>query len=133
MFIRHEAEEWWRESRRDLEVAEKLLEHGYYNYTAFLSHQAVEKALKALIIEKLRILPPKIHNLLELASALHEEGININEILDDLKDLNLHYLTSRYPDAANGMPSEIYSRRMAEGCLNMARRVIEWIEKLLKT
>jgi len=133
MFKRREAEEWWREALKDLEVAEKLLRYGHYNHVAFLSHQAVEKALKALIIEKLRVLPPKIHNLLELGRVLSEEGIDISEIVDDLKDLNPHYLTSRYPDAANGMPSEVYSERIARQCLLMARKVVSWIERLLST
>jgi len=51
--------------------------------------------------------------------------------MDDLRDLNLHYLVSRYPDAANGVPSEVYSRRAAENCVIMATRVIEWVRRLL--
>jgi len=130
-FSRREASEWWRSALVDLEVAERMLNQGYFNYAAFLSHQAVEKALRALIIERLRVLPPKIHNLVELASALRDAGVDVGEVLDDIKDLNPHYLTSRYPDAANGVPSEIYTRRVAAQCLTMARRVLSWAERLL--
>ena len=129
--MRREADAWWKEALKELQMAEKLLELEHYNYVAFHSHQAVEKALKALIIERLRILPPHIHNLIELLKALSDGGIDPSDVIDDIKDLNPHYLTSRYPDAANGIPSEVYSRRMAESCLQMARRTIEWTRRLL--
>ena len=113
-------------------LAEKLLADGKYNYAAFHSHQSAEKILKALIIEILREIPPRIHNLLELGEALRNGGVDLSAVEDDLKYLNPHYLTSRYPDAANGLPSEVYSRRMAELCLESARRVLNWGAKLLE-
>ncbi|KUO94099.1 MAG: DNA-binding protein [Vulcanisaeta sp. CIS_19] len=129
--MREEAEHWFKEALNELELAKRLLELDYLNYTCFHSHQAVEKALKALIIQRLRVIPPKTHNLIELAERLREGGLPTNEVMDDLKDLNPHYLVSRYPDAANGVPSEVYSRRAAENCVIMATRVIEWIRRLL--
>lgn len=129
--MREEALEWFKEALRDLEVAKRLLELNYYNHAAFYSHQAAEKVLKAVIIEKLRLLPPKTHNLIELMNRIADAGIDINEVADDLRDLNPHYLVSRYPDAANGVPSEVYSRRMAENCVNSAARVVEWARRLL--
>jgi len=129
--MREEAEHWFREALNELELAKRLLELDYLNYTCFHSHQAVEKALEALIIQRLRVIPPKTHNLIELAEKLRDGGLPTNEVMDDLKDLNPHYLVSRYPDAANGVPSEVYSRRAAESCVRMATRVIEWIRRLL--
>jgi len=129
--MREEAEHWFKEALNELELAKRLLELDYLNYTCFHSHQAVEKALEALIIQRLRVIPPKTHNLIELAERLREGGLPTNEVMDDLKDLNPHYLVSRYPDAANGVPSEVYSRRVAESCVRMATRVIEWIRRLL--
>ncbi|GAB6943895.1 HEPN domain-containing protein [Vulcanisaeta sp. JCM 14467] len=129
--MREEAEQWFKEAIKELELARHLLEIGYLNYAAFHSHQAVEKALRALVIARLRMLPPKTHNLLELAEKLRNGGIAINDVLDDLRDLNPHYLVARYPDAANGVPSEVYSRREAEHCVESASRVIEWVRRLL--
>jgi len=128
--MRAEAEAWWKEALESLRAAEHLLKAGFYNYAAFHSHQAAEKALKTLIIERLRVSPPKTHNLLTLSEAL-KGVVDLGEVLDDLKDLNPHYLVSRYPDAANGVPSEVYSKRMAEACLSMARGVVEWAKRLL--
>ncbi|WP_054853455.1 HEPN domain-containing protein [Vulcanisaeta distributa] len=128
--MREEAEQWLREAIRELELARHLLEIGYLNYAAFHSHQAAEKALKALIIVRLRLLPPKTH-LLELAERLRSSGIPVDEVIDYLRDLNPHYLVARYPDAANGVPSEVYSKREAQHCVESASRVIEWVKKLL--
>jgi HEPN domain-containing protein len=130
--LRREARLWWEQGLKDLEVARRLLEGGDYNYAAFLAHQAVEKALKAAIIEIRGELPPKLHNLVELGQPLQDAGLPLEEILDDLKDLNPHYLTSRYPDAANGLPSETYSRRMGEACIGIAARVIDWLQERLR-
>ena len=63
-------EQWFREAVREL--ARHLLRIGYLNYAAFHSHQVAEKALNALIIVRLRVLPPKAHNLLELAEKLRK-------------------------------------------------------------
>jgi HEPN domain-containing protein len=131
-FSRVEAEYWFKQAVEDFKLAEKLLSDGKYNYSAFLAHQAAEKILNALIIEVLREIPPRVHNLLELGEALRKTGIDMAEVEDGLKYLNPHYLTSRYPDAANGVPTEVYSRRMAELCLQSAKRVLAWAENLLE-
>jgi len=47
--IREEAQDWWRESLHNLRQARKNLEIEEYNVAAFLSHQAAEKALRALL------------------------------------------------------------------------------------
>jgi len=57
----------------------------------------------------LHILLPKIHNLLELVEGLRDGGLPVNEVMDYLRDLDSYYLVSRFPDAANGVPSEVYS------------------------
>ncbi|WP_054857496.1 HEPN domain-containing protein [Vulcanisaeta sp. JCM 16159] len=74
------------EAIKELELARHLLEMGYLNYAVFHSYQAAEKALKALIIEKLRVLPPRTHNLLELANRLRNSSVIIDEVFDDLRD-----------------------------------------------
>ncbi len=66
------------------------------------------KPLRALIIRRLCILLPKIHNLLELVEGLRDGGLPVNEVMDYLRDLNSYYLVSRFPDAANGVLSEVY-------------------------
>ncbi|MDD1745254.1 MAG: HEPN domain-containing protein [Candidatus Methanoperedens sp.] len=41
------------------------------------------------------------------------------------------YITTRYPDAANGAPFESYTRESAERHLRMAKEVLQWVETML--
>jgi HEPN domain-containing protein len=113
----------------DLEDAGILLRAGRYASAAFHAHQAAEKALKAAIIELKRELPPKIHNLIALARHLE---VSDEEILEALRRLNPHYRVSRYPDAANGVPMDVYSERIAGELVALSERVVSWVKRLLE-
>ena len=117
--VRPEAEEWLRAAEDDLEDARILLRAGRYAGAAFHAHQAAEKALKAAIVELRRELPPCLHNLVRLADIL---GIRDEEILEALRRLNPHYRVARYPDAANGVPMEVYSEAIASELVSLAER-----------
>lgn len=64
-------------------------------------------------------MPPKTHNLVELGRSLGAP----EEVLGDLRLLNPEYATSRYPDAANGMPAESDDERRASMLLEAAEGV----------
>ncbi len=120
--MREESRRWLRQARADLEVA-RALGHGHYFVGAFACHQAAEKAMKAACIELHRTLPPKTHNLLELARELRAP----EEVLSDLRLINPEYVAARYPDAANGIPAEMYDERKARLLLEAAERVWRWV------
>jgi Uncharacterized conserved protein related to C-terminal domain of eukaryotic chaperone, SACSIN len=42
------ARDWFRQSLRDLELAERIMDAGYYEWACFVAQQAAEKAVKAL-------------------------------------------------------------------------------------
>jgi len=50
--MKEEAKRWLTFAQEDLKVAELVLEESIYNQVCFHSQQAGEKALKALIEEK---------------------------------------------------------------------------------
>jgi HEPN domain-containing protein len=108
--IREEALDWWKESLHNLRQARRNLEIEEYSVAAFLSHQAR--------------LPPRGHDLIKLGRALEA-----SEIMDELKVLNPHYTVARYPNAANTVPSEAYSKEIASRCLEAAERVVEWVRR----
>jgi len=122
--IREEALYWWRESQHNLRQAKKNFEIEEYSVAAFLCHQVAEKALKALYIVRRRRLPPRGHDLLKLGKIAEAD-----EILDELRILNPHYTVARYPNAANTVPSEAYSREIVERCIKAADKVVEWARK----
>jgi HEPN domain-containing protein len=98
---------------------------------AFWSHQVAEKALKALLIAYGKFVRGR--NLVELGEVVRDElGIDVSEINDILKELTIHYTVARYPNAANAIPSEIYTEAKARELVNMARRVLEWVKQYLR-
>lgn len=62
---KHEA--WIAQARRDLEAAENLGQAGFYEQACFCYQQAIEKALKGLLLLKKNDFP-KIHSLRELSN-----------------------------------------------------------------
>ena len=125
--MREEIENWWKQAKCDLSAAKNSVKSKDYEWACFQSHQSVEKGLKALILLKKRKLI-HTHELLKLGKEL---GIN-EELYLSLRELNTEYVTSRYPNAANGIPHEIYYKEKAENRIKHAEKVIEWIEKHLE-
>jgi len=123
--MRKEAEQWLKQAESDLKNAKLLLKHGAYDLVAFLSHQIAEKALKHKIIKENKDIPAKTHNLKELGDVV-ECPIDVAVAL---RDLTPHYIISRYPDAANAIPAEIYTEKIAKMCLENAELVMEWCRK----
>jgi HEPN domain-containing protein len=87
-----EVEKWMEKAEKDLRAAEINLQQGLFEVAAFLSHQAAEKALKALYILKKKRLW-KIHDLKQISIAVGATP----EIVEMCKNLNPHYLATRYP------------------------------------
>ena len=100
--MREEARRLWLQALEDLETADATLKARRYYATAFFSHQAAEKALKALHIHLKKEISPKTHNLIELLQQL---DIRDEEVVDAAMELNPDYVVSRCPDAANGVPA----------------------------
>lgn len=62
-----DAEKWIELATYDLDTAEAMLASGRYLYVLFCSQQAIEKRLKAEIVEKTGTFPPRTHDLTKLA------------------------------------------------------------------
>ena len=126
-----EYQKWFAQALRDLRTAENSLNSGDYYACAFWSQQAVEKALKALLISRGRVV--RGHDLVELGYIIRDElRMDVSRIMDNLRELTTHYITARYPDAANSVPYEIYTEGMARRILEKAREVVEWVRQSLQ-
>ncbi len=125
--MRREVRDWFEQAKHDLETARLLYKNKVYDSAAFYSFQSAEKALKALSYF-FGYIPMKTHNLLELANMIKETDISI---IDELKTLTPHYTVSRYPDAANGIPFEIYTDAISKDCISCAEKVLKWVEKII--
>ena len=126
--MREESKNWWLQALEDLKTAEVNIKTERYYASVFFSQQAADKALKAFYIEKQRNFPPKTHNMLEIARELDVP----EEVSDAVIELNPEYFVTRYPDAANGVPAEMYTRKKAKFHFEKAEEVINWVKSQLK-
>ncbi|MBS3056920.1 MAG: HEPN domain-containing protein [Candidatus Aenigmarchaeota archaeon] len=128
--MRPEIEIWIRDAEDTLDAAIVMFKAEKYNYTVFLSHQVIEKVLKFGIMAIKRQPPSKEHNLVNLMNQLN---IKMDKQTENfIRELNPHYIVTRYPDAANGMPAENYNREIAEHILKNTEKVLLWMKNRIK-
>lgn len=103
---------WWLEqAKRGLRMAEELLKLRFFEGAAYHSHQAGEKALKALVIKKGGY--HLTNSCKFLLDQLKAQKMDVDEVYSDAKELDIHYMTSRYPNAASAPPYELYDEQKA--------------------
>ncbi len=126
-----EAERWFAQSLRDLKVAGDNLKLGNYEWTCFQSQQAAEKAVKALLYVHGR--SSWGHSIVELLNYLGSVEEVSEEIYIAGRELDRHYIPSRYPNVfESGYPAMYYDRITAERAFESAEKIIRWVEECLK-
>ncbi len=121
--MRPEIERLLKQADRDLENARKNLTIQAFEVAAFLAQQAVEKYLKGAWVVTKREPAPHTHALTELGDGL---GVAA-ELRRHLADLTPDYTITRYPDAANAVPYELYDASTAKAKVENAATVIAWL------
>src|SRR2546422_11336171 len=121
--MRPEAELWWTQARRDLRTARNCHTSRDYYAAVFFCQQAVEKALKAAVFHRIREIPPKTHNLVELGDLLRTP----KTIRTFLMELTPQYVITRYPDAAGGPIEALYDGYRSRGILTRTQGVLRWV------
>lgn len=111
-------------AKDDLDSAKSNLENKKYYVCALLSQQAVEKALKALLIEKTNTLI-KIHDLVILGRKV---GLP-NDLIKKCEQLSRVYIETRYGVVGSYIPSQKFNKHNSSELFNIAKEVIAWVEK----
>lgn len=86
----------------------------------------LEKALKALVTEESRKLPPRTHNLIDLARRANV--VLSQEQQEFLGKLNNTSVAVRYPDDLSAMVSQ-YPATVVRDYLKRTREIITWIRQ----
>lgn len=127
---REEAKRWFQQARHDLAASAWNVQGGFFPQACFWAQQAGEKALKALLYYlgfKRRAL--MTHSLVEMVRIARDRVPELSGILEDARELDLHYIPSRYPNGLpSGYPHVFYSRQMAEKAYAAARRVVATVQ-----
>jgi HEPN domain-containing protein len=112
----------------DLETAEAMYASGQYIYAVFMCHLAIEKALKGLLYERSREIPPKSHNLVLLLTKL---GVRPPDHIGRyIVRLSKASIPTRYPEDLAKVQRD-YSSQVTRQILDGGKEVIEWIKKQL--
>ena len=117
---------WLAQVDYDIATAEQMLHAGRYIYVIFMSHMALEKALKALVTEETQQLPPRKHNLIDLAQRA--QMVLSQGQQDFLGKLNNTSVVVRYPDALSAMVSQ-YPEAIARDYLERTKELILWVRQ----
>ena len=126
------AQDWgnWLElAERELEDARTALTAGLHQMVAFFSHQIAKAALKALWIHEADGLPPRTHNLVDMAQQLGAP----DGVVSASRLLNPLYGATRYPDLVNGNPAQNYDEVIASNALARAEEVFQWCSQRLRS
>ena len=130
--MRGEAERWLREARWDLETAVLLYRAGRWNAAAFYAQQAGEKAAKALLYSVNEAPWGRSARLL-LERYFERMGVRDEELLRAARELDRHYIPSRYPNAhpPGVAPHEAYDEEAARRAIEAARRIVRYASERL--
>ncbi len=88
---------YWQDSAEsNIETAAILIKSGKYTEGMFFCHLSIEKILKALIVKQTENIPPKSHDLFNLAEIAK---IGITEEQSDFMQILMKYqIEGRYPE-----------------------------------
>ena len=127
--MRDETKIWLEYANENLASAQVLLDHGLFNPCLQNAQQAVEKMLKALLIEsggKAR----RTHSIAELITVLAQAGWNTGVTDDEADLLDSIYLPSKYP-LGSVLPDFEPDREICARCIDIASRLRESVTRLM--
>lgn len=124
--MREETTEWLASATEDLAAAQVLFDAAQYHAMALHAQQAVEKALKGLLVERTGELPARTHDLRRI-------GVEVGvppDMLARLVELYAYYLAGRYPGTAHG-DAQVRAMQEATAALATAREALAWAQERL--
>ena len=125
---RHQA--WLKQARSDLRHANASAGLGNYDWACFAAQQAAEKALKA-VFQRFGG-DAWGHSVNGLLTALPDSSAIEPELADAAKELDKHYIPTRYPNShPQGAPFEHYTQGEAHRAITNAEKLIVFCESLL--
>lgn len=122
----NEVKNWWRQAKDDLEKARDNFKGDHLDGAAFFAQQGVEKALKAILINKKGSFP-KIHDVVALSRMANAP----EEIIDKCKVITPYYTETRYPDLSEIIPAEAFSKEEIIEVIKYSEEVLQWVKKSL--
>lgn len=123
---------WLDQARMDFKTARDCTKDGNFYASAFFAQQSAEKALKGFLYSRgFRALIT--HSVLDLIEEASKSEANFQEFIDFGRELDKHYIGSRYPNFyPSGAPYRYYTREVAEKCVSYAESILQEVRKYLR-
>jgi HEPN domain-containing protein len=119
--------QWAERAQYDLDTADAMFKAGRYLYVLFCCQQAIEKMLKAVIVQRSNKLPPRIH---QLARLVQIAKLTIDDKQMDLvREVSNYYLPSRYPEEAADLSADV-TEEDARRVLVQSREFVKWLNSI---
>ena len=112
--------EWIRLAKDDLDTAQLGTDLVSPEILCFHAQQAVEKALKAVLVDRSTDCPCT-HDIEELLATLEESGVPCPVASPEANRLTRYAVLTRYPGLAEAVTVEEY-----QSALLLAERILEW-------
>jgi len=122
--VANRAKDWFAQAERDLDQARESQASSRHEWACFASHQAAEKALKALHLSLgQEAWGPIVARLLkELPTEVQPDA----SLIDKAHVLDSYYVASRYPNGhVEGAPFEHYGGLQSEEAIRYAGEILE--------
>jgi HEPN domain-containing protein len=128
--MKDETRKWLEYADENLKSAKVLLDSELFNPCLQNAQQAVEKMLKALLVE-FSIKFKKTHSTDELVKMLAEKHLDIDLAEEERELLDSIYLPSKYP-LGSILPDFEPDNQTCKSCIAMAERVKKSVSALLR-
>lgn len=119
-----QAARWLDAAVDDLRHARYAEEGGFHAHACFSAQQAAEKAVKAVHFARgaRAVLGNSVRNLIE---RLDPRVPSLDELLDDARELDLHYIPTRYPNGLEAWtPATGFGPRQAASAIAGASAIL---------
>jgi HEPN domain-containing protein len=116
--------EWINRAYSDLAIAKADIHNAYIEDLCYHTQQAVEKAVKSLLL-KYDVEFPYVHNIAQLLTLLEEAGQEIPEFVRESEKLTRFAVFARYPGIVP------IKRLEYEKSILIAESVVKWAENII--
>lgn len=128
--MKDETSLWLRYAEENLEISRLALERVYINASLQNAQQAVEKALKALLVE-LRGEIPRTHSIDALMRMCESINAGVSLLSEECNLLDSIYIPSKYP-VFGVLPDQFADNEIGLQCLEIAERILLVVRQHVK-
>ncbi|MHC4771922.1 MAG: HEPN domain-containing protein [Planctomycetota bacterium] len=128
--MKDETRQWLQYAEENLHSARLLLKSGLFNPCLQNTQQAIEKLLKAALIER-AVKIKKTHSISELLHMLQNLSIKIDISEDECDLIDSIYLPSKYP-VGSILPNFEPDETICQQCLEIAIRVQDSVKVVIQ-